>query len=294
MHDYSNHYFYCTAYRIYDKPPACDDEIEDIMNQKIQCTPKGTTYKYVLYAIIGIGVFIGSVTVLDLDVTKFLARLANVNEVLKRMMAFNMDILPEVAVQILVSICLAFSALLIGTILAFLLACLAAENIALYKGMGKAIKGIIAAIRAVPALVWVLMVVASIGFGNTGGMIGLIFPTVGYLTKSFASSFEEDGYDRIEALRSTGAGWINIIQYGILPQTAPKLISWIAMNFETNIASGISLGMVGVGGIGYLLNKAIQKFDYASITTIIVMIFLTMFLIEMAIQYMKRKLHTTS
>lgn len=264
------------------------------MNQKIQCTPKGTTYKYVLYAIIGIGVFIGSVTVLDLDVTKFLARLANVNEVLERMMAFNMDILPEVAVQILVSICLAFSALLIGTILAFLLACLAAENIALHKGMGKAIKGIIAAIRAVPALVWVLMVVASIGFGNTGGMIGLIFPTVGYLTKSFASSFEEDGYDRIEALRSTGARWINIIQYGILPQTAPKLISWIAMNFETNIASGISLGMVGVGGIGYLLNKAIQKFDYASITTIIVMIFLTMFLIEMAIQYMKRKLHTTS
>lgn len=264
------------------------------MNKKIRCTSKGTSIKYICYAVFGIGIFIGSVTALDLNLIKFYERLGNVHAVLQRMMAFNVDILPDVLLQILVSICLAFTALLIGTIIAFVLACLAADNLTFHKGLARSIKGINAAIRAIPALVWVLMVVASIGFGNTGGMIGLIFPTIGYLTKSFASSFEEDGYDRIEALRSSGASWISIIQYGVLIQTAPKLISWIAMNLETNIASGISLGMVGVGGIGYLLNKAIQKFDYASITTIILMIFLTMFLIEMMIQYMKKRLHTTS
>ena len=64
------------------------------------------------------------------------------------------------------------------------------------------------------------------------------------------------------------------------------------MRFENNIAEGISLGMVGVGGVGYLLNKAIMKFDYPAISTIIVVIFVTMFIFEVMTVNIKKRLHT--
>lgn len=259
--------------------------------ESIRCTKKGTSLKITCYIVIAIIIFIASVNALELDLTKFIARFANLPEVIGRMMQFNASIIPNVLLEILVSISLAFAALVFGAIISFVLACLSASNIAPNKRCAGIIKGVIATIRAIPALVWVLMVVASIGFGNTGGMIGLIFPTVGYLSKSFAASFEEEGYGRMEALKATGANWTTTIRAALVPQTMPKLISWVAMRFENNIAEGISLGMVGVGGVGYLLNKAIGKFDYASISTILVMIFLTMFIMELLIQNIKKQIH---
>ena len=165
------------------------------------------------------------------------------------MLVFDASLIPSILLEVLVSICLALTSLVIGTIISFVLAALAADNLAPNHYIACIIKGIVAIIRAIPALVWILMVVASVGFGNTGGMIGLIFPTVGYLTKSFAASLEEDGYERVEALKSTGANWINIVVRGVVVETMPQLISWIAMRFENNIAEGISLGMVEVLGI---------------------------------------------
>lgn len=259
--------------------------------ESIRCTKKGTSLKITCYILIGMFIFLMSVNALQLDLSKFIERFANLPEVISRMMQLDVSIIPNVLAEILVSISLAFAALVFGTLISFVLACLSASNIAPNKHCASVIKGVIATIRAIPALVWVLMVVASIGFGNTGGMIGLIFPTVGYLSKSFAASFEEEGYDRIEALKATGANWTTTITSALVPQTMPKLISWIAMRFENNIAEGISLGMVGVGGVGYLLNKAIGKFDYASISTILLMIFLTMFIMELLIQNVKKQIH---
>lgn len=258
----------------------------------IQIEPKGTTLKYVITTISIILLFVISVIFLNLDMTKFLTRLENIGEVMARMMDFDISLIPSILLEVLVSICLATSALLLGTVISFVLAALAAENLAPSKILSTIIKTAVAIIRSIPALVWILMVVASVGFGNTGGMIGLIFPTVGYLTKSFASSLEEDGYERVEALKATGARWLNIVFNGVAVETLPKLLSWFAMRFENNIAEGISLGMVGVGGVGYLLSKAIMKFDYAAISTIIVVIFITMFSIEMITVKIKRRINT--
>lgn len=258
----------------------------------LRTTKKGTGLRYFISIIIVIFVFLISVHLLNLDFTKFLNRLTNIGEVISRMLVFDASLIPSILLEVLVSICLALTSLVIGTIISFVLAALAADNLAPNHYIACIIKGIVAIIRAIPALVWILMVVASVGFGNTGGMIGLIFPTVGYLTKSFAASLEEDGYETVEALKSTGANWINIVVRGVVVETMPQLISWIAMRFENNIAEGISLGMVGVGGVGYLLNKAIMKFDYPAISTIIVVIFVTMFIFEVMTVNIKKRLHT--
>ena len=234
-------------------------------------------------------VFLFGATSLDLDMGKFISRLGNTGKVVKRLMVVDFHNIVSILEGMLSSILIAISALAIGFAISIILSFLAAENIAPNKSMASVIKGVIAIVRAIPALVWILMVVASLGFGNTGGMVGLIFPTTGYLTKSFTSSIEELGYDAIEALKTTGANRFIIIIRALMPSLISPFISWTAIRLEGNIAESISLGMVGVGGIGSMLTKALGKYNYGSITTIILVIVVTLFVVELAVNQLKKR-----
>ncbi len=259
-------------------------------NKKIALSPRGTRLKWLLCGAAIVFSFVASLQLLGLEMGKFFSRLVNVPEVLARMMALDFSQLGEIFAGMGTSFALAITALMGGFVLALPLAFLSAENIAPNRIFAKALKSGIALIRAVPSIVWVLMVVASIGFGNTGGMIGLIFPVTGFLTKSFAAAIEEQGSDLIEALRSTGATWFGIVLKGLLPTVFPVFVSWLAIRLEANLAESISLGMVGVGGVGMLLSKAIKKYDYAGITTIILVIFGCMLLLELGTNYVRKKM----
>ncbi|MBW3077783.1 PhnE/PtxC family ABC transporter permease [Bifidobacterium simiiventris] len=250
------------------------------MNDNITITSPATIARRTLAAIALIAVFAVSLWGVGLDIGKFTKRLGNFGSVARRMIAFAPAKIPEIVLQTLISISLAFAALVIGALIAYVLATFAARNTTPCPILAAAIKAVIAVIRAVPMLVWVLIVVAAVGFGNTGGVIGLLFPTVGYLTRSFVSALEEDGDRHIEALKATGARWHDITLKGVTQSVMPKLIAWVAICFETDVAAGISLGMLGVTGVGSMLNKAIMRFDYAEISTIIVVVYLTMMLFE--------------
>lgn len=237
-----------------------------------------------------VGLFYISTSALELDITKFFTRLANAPNTLRKFLVVDFSHIAAILQGMATSIALAVSSLALGLVIALVLSFLAAANIAPNQYLAGAIKGVIAVVRAVPALIWVLMVVASLGFGNTGGVVGLIFPTVGYLTKSFTASIEELGFNSIEAMRTTGANRFTIITKALLPSLAKPFITWIAIRFEGNIAESISLGMVGVSGIGSMLMKALGKYDYASISAIILVIFTTLFTIELLINRFKRSI----
>lgn len=238
--------------------------------------------------------FVFSVNGLGLELQKFVDRLSNIAPVLSRMATVDLSILPDAMLGMLTSLTLAFVSLCIGIVISVILSFLAASNIAPSKILAIVIKGCVAIIRAVPALVWVLMVVAGMGFGNTGGMIGLIFPVVGYLTKSFTATIEEQGTGLIEALRATGASWIDIVLKCLLPTVLPAFVSWIAIRMEGNMAESISLGMVGVSGIGSLLNRAIYQYNYGVTTTLILLIFISMFFLEIGSNYLKKKIYAAT
>ncbi len=259
--------------------------------EKLRIHPKGYGLRYVLGIILFIGLFVFSVYFLQLDFGKFVERLANVGEVVGRMMHLDMEMMPDILQELLISILLALVSLVIGIIISFFLAALAADNLAPNKAVSSFIKGAVAVVRAVPSMVWILMVVASVGFGNTGALLGLVIMSVGFLTKAFCSTFEENGKDRVEALRSVGARWLNIVVQGVANDSLPGLLTWIALTIETNIATSISFGVLGISGVGYLLNKQIMKFNYPGISTIILVIFITMIIVEYITLRLKEKIH---
>jgi phosphonate transport system permease protein len=243
--------------------------------------------------VLAAALFFVSAGFLDLDGGKFFGRLGNIWNVAKKLMSINFTILPEAAAAMLSSICMALASLFAGFVLSIVLSFLAAGNIAPNKHLAALIKAGAAIVRAIPALVWILMIVASMGFGATGGMVGLIFPTMGYLTKSFIASIEEMGGDVVEALRSVGASWPAIVYRGMMPALITPFLSWIALRIEANIAESVNLGLLGIAGVGNLLMGALGKYDYGSITAVIIVILAAMMLIEIFINKLKRIIKNT-
>lgn len=241
----------------------------------------------ILIFIILVTVFITSVKLLNLDFIKFLKRLNNFIPVIQKMMIIDFSNIKDILLAVLTSIAIALCSLFLGLIAALLISFYGASNTTPNQYLASMIKSIIAVIRAIPALVWILMIVVSLGFGNSSGVVGLFFPTFGYLSKAFIASIEDIGENTIEALKTTGATRLSIIIHGLIPELSTTFIGYIALRFEMNIAESIMLGVVGVGGIGTLLMKSISKYDYANISAIILVVFLLMFLIEIFVNKIK-------
>lgn len=257
--------------------------------ERIRVTAKGSVFKAVSLALILSAIFLAAVNLVKLDMAKFFSRLENAPAVIGRMMTVDVSIVPSALLHIVTSLSLALLALAAAVAIALLLSFLAASNIAPNQFLAAGIKGFFAVIRAIPTLVLGLMVIASLGFGNTSGFIILLISAVSYLVKAFTSSIEDTGGEIIEAMRSTGASWPNIVFHGLLPLCITAFVSWITVCFEANVAESISLGIIGVGGIGLLLTQAINTYNFGQTTTIVIMICLLLFALELGMTKIKNK-----
>ena len=257
--------------------------------ESIRVHSKGSGIKLFGLILILAVIFITAVSLINLDFQKFFERLENVPDVLGRMMAIDVSVIPAGLLAIVTTLALSFLTLVVAVIISLLLSFLAASNITPNRLLADFIKGFFAITRSVPDLVWGLMVIASLGFGYTSGFITMLISAVGYLTKTFAGSIEEAGTDIIEAMRSTGASWFNIIFHGLIPLCITYFFSWITVRFEANVAESIGLGIIGVGGIGLLLTKAIGSYNYPQTTTILIMICLFMLILEFTMTKLKNR-----
>ena len=255
---------------------------------KIRAVPVKAQLFKLFIASAAVTVFLISLNYLNLDTARFIARLENFPRIMRLLMQINPSMIIPGLQQFLVSFTMGIVGLVLGGLLAFILAFLAADNIAPFKPLAVAIKMFVSIVRAVPSLVIILMIVAAIGFGYTTGVVGLIISTMGYLTKAFIASIEEQDTGVITAMRATGASWGQIVLHGLLPAVITGFLAWIAIRLETSVAESISLGLVGAGGIGTLLSRAIRQFDYPSVSVLILIIFICMFCLEMLANRLRR------
>ena len=165
------------------------------------------------------------------------------------------------AVEILlVTLALAFLTTLIGAIVALILGLFAARNLTSTR-VSNIIKGFVAVIRAIPTVLWVLIFAIGAGLGAVAAVIGMSFHTVGYLLKAYSESFEELDEGVIEALRASGASWLQVVFQAVLPSSATYLLSWTFIRFEINFAVAVAMGAAaGAGGIGFQLFMAAGYF----------------------------------
>jgi len=134
--------------------------------------------------------------------------------------------------------------------------------------------------RAIPEFIIAMILVIAIGFGAMPGVLALGIHTMGFLAKFYAEDIEHINKGPIEALESLGASKRQIISFGVIPQIIPSFIANNLYILDRNIRMATMLGIVGAGGIGYELQSAFRMFEYQKVSAIIIIIFVTIFIID--------------
>lgn len=242
---------------------------------------KGTKTKRFLLLFIVVILFILAALYLNIDFETFLSRISNAPDVLQRMSGLDLKIIPSLLSATGTTVFLAFLSGTLSTGLALILSFLSAENTAPFKSLSALIKAAVAIIRSVPSLIMGLIIVAAIGFGNTPAIFVMTLSGTSTLTRLFTGSIEEVDPNIIEAIRATGSSRMGVIIHGILPTVITAFLSWLTIHIESTISLSISLGVLGIEGLGLLLTNAQMQYQYTTITTIVLYIFILMFILEL-------------
>lgn len=196
----------------------------------------------------------------------------------------------EAIYQVGITLGLAFLATILGAVIAFFLALMAATNLS-NQWVSKAIRIIVAFIRAVPTVLWVLIFAIAAGLGSEAAVLGMLFHSIAYLVKAFSEAFEEVDKGIIEALTATGAKWWHIVRNAVLPSTFTYLLSWTFLRFEINFSVAVAMGAAaGAGGIGFELFMASGfYFDMREVGMITYMILLLAIILEITSTRLKSR-----
>ena len=119
-------------------------------------------------------------------------------------------------------------------------------------------------IRSIEPLIWALIAVVWVGLGPFAGIIALTVHSVAALGKVYSEAIEGIDSGPIEAIQATGATRLQVIMYAVVPQMIPAFVSFSIYRWDINVRMSTIIGMVGGGGIGFLLVQYIRLLDYRS------------------------------
>lgn len=159
-------------------------------------------------------------------------------------------------------------ATLFGIIFAIPVSFLAARNIMAGSRITLAIyyitRTILNIIRSIEPLIWAVIAVVWVGLGPFAGIIALTFHSVAALGKLYSEAIEGIDHGPIEAIQATGANKLQVIFYGVIPQMISPFVSFSIYRWDINVRMSTVIGLVGGGGIGFILIQYIRLLDYKS------------------------------
>ncbi|MEM9279273.1 MAG: phosphonate ABC transporter, permease protein PhnE [Pseudomonadota bacterium] len=179
------------------------------------------------------------------------------------------------------SIVMTTAASVVGVLISIPIALGAARNVAPLP-VYLICRGIIAISRALQEIIVAILLVAIFGFGPLAGFLTLSFATIGFLSKLLAEDIESMDRVQAEAIKASGARWLQWINYGVQPQVMPRLIGLSMYRVDINFRESAILGLVGAGGIGATLNTAFDRYEYDTAAAILILIIA----IVMALEYL--------
>lgn len=270
-----------------------NDEKIDFNKIKIKKISKQKIYLY------GTWIFLISITVytltnLQLDGLNLEVAIKDFFKNLKEMF-FNAKLSDRYTISMIlkslgITVALAVITTLFGSIVALFLSFFTARNLSNEK-LSKSIRIFMSFIRAVPTILWVMIFSVVANIGVEAAILGMFFHSVAYLVKAYSESIEEMDKATIEALKSTGASWWQIIFQSILPSQLSAILSWTFVRFEINFTNSVLVGAAsGAGGIGFELFMAgTMYFDMREIGFFTYLIFTVTILLEVISNFLRKK-----
>lgn len=183
---------------------------------------------------------------------------------------------------------------LLGTTLSIpsslVLALLAARGTAPAGWVYQAARAVLSFLRAVPDVVFALIFVTAVGLGPFPGVLALVCHNVGVMGKLWAEALEDADPGPSQALQSAGAGRVQVAVHALLPSVSPQLAGLLMYRFDVNVRSSLVLGLVGAGGIGFLINQSIKLFKFDEMLTHILVVVVLIVAVDRLSAAVRRRL----
>jgi len=157
-------------------------------------------------------------------------------------------------------------ATLFGIVFAIPVSFLAARNIMSGSPLTMAIyylsRTLMNIVRSIEPLIWALIAVVWVGLGPFAGIVALTLHSIAALGKLYSEAIEGIDQGPIEAVRATGANGFQTIMFAVVPQMISPFVSFSIYRWDINVRMSTVIGLVGGGGIGFLLVQYIRLLDY--------------------------------
>jgi phosphonate transport system permease protein len=190
---------------------------------------------------------------------------------LRRMFPPDLSFLESAAIGALQTLQIAVVGTTLAAVLALPLGFLSARNVSGGPVFYPA-RAILNFFRSIDTMVYALFFVAAVGLGPFPGVLAVVTYTTMTLAKLYSEAIEGIDPGPVEAIAATGAGRLQILRFGILPQVVPLFASYVLYRLETNIRAATILGFVGAGGIGFYIQTYLRMINYPAAAAVLLVL----------------------
>lgn len=178
------------------------------------------------------------------------------------------------------TVAIGVAATVLGVLAAVPVAFLAAGNVAPARWVYRLARGGIVGVRGVPEFILAVVFVAALGLGPFAGVLALSIGAAGFMSKLLADAIEEVEQGPRDAMAAVGATGSQQLMAAVVPQLVPAFVGQALYVLDINIRSSVVLGIVGAGGIGFLLVQSVRTLNFEVTSAILVATFVVVYGIE--------------
>lgn len=202
----------------------------------------------------------------------------------------NFKILPTAIINIVETTLIAFLATCLAVPISFILSFACAKNV-MTSGSTFSIYILLRTffnfVRAIEPFIWAIVFSVWVGIGSFAGMLALMVHSVASLVKQYSEIIESVSAGPIEGIEATGAGKLQVIWFGIVPQVIMPFTSFTIYRWDINVRMATVIGLVGGGGIGTMLIKYQGLAMWPEVGCIIFVIAITVWALDTASAYIR-------
>lgn len=248
-------------------------------------------------AVVLLVIYYYSLQAVEFNAGKLVSGLPNMVKFLQQAFPPEWKVFPAVFRETVLTIQIALISTTIATIISLPLAFIAAMDLSRAKPWSKAVLGglrwfarfFFNFVRSIDTLIFALIFVWAVGVGPFPGMLALAIHSVGMLGKLFLEVIEQIDKGPVEALEAVGAGRLATKRWAVIPQVLPMFISYFIYRFEINIRVAVVLGLVGAGGIGYLLKIYMDLNQFPRVTVVVLSILVLVMSLDYLTSWLRKR-----
>lgn len=223
--------------------------------------------------------------VTEVDLGTFFTNFDKAAGVVRGLLHPSGAVLFEGLILLVQTLFLAFMATAFAIPPAFVLAFMAARNLTRESPAAKwvytALRTLMNLTRAVEPLVWALIFISWVGIGPFAGVLALWVHSVASLVKLYSEQIESIDRGPMDAIRATGAGTLQVLRYGVVPQVIPPFLSFTIYRWDINVRMSTIIGFVGGGGIGYILKPRVDLGEWGEVGTLVLLIAVAVWVMDL-------------